>query len=75
VTNLLQRAGVADADEVSTSIAAMIGGTAMNRQVSRVSEWDEARALTRAIRDLVAARLLGVEVIEKALATLHPVTV
>jgi DNA-binding transcriptional regulator YbjK len=75
VTNLLQRAGVVDASEVSTSIAALIGGTAMNRQVSRVSEWDEARALTRAIRDLVAARLLGVEVIENALAGLHPVTV
>ena len=75
VTSLLQRAGVTEAKEVAGSVAALIGGTALNRQVSSASAEDEARALTRAIRDLVAARLLGPDVIENALAELHPVTV
>ena len=75
VTSLLVRAGVADAGRVAASIAALIGGTALRRQAGRSSENQEAQALARSIRDLVAASLLDPAVIEDALAELRPVPV
>jgi DNA-binding transcriptional regulator YbjK len=72
VSVLLNRAGVHDADEVSASVAALIGGTALRRQSGIHTEETEASTLSRAIRDLVAARQLGSEVIDRALTGLQP---
>ncbi|MET0931169.1 MAG: TetR family transcriptional regulator [Aeromicrobium sp.] len=71
MATLLGRAGVADAEQVSAGIAALIGGTALRRQSGRYTEDEEALLLTKAIRDLVAAQLLGSEVMDRAIAGLR----
>lgn len=70
MTVLLGRAGVADAGQVSAGIATLIGGTALRRQSGRYSEENEALMLTKAIRDLVAAHVLGSDVVDRTIADL-----
>jgi DNA-binding transcriptional regulator YbjK len=71
VTVLLHRAGVPDARDTAASIAALIGGTALRRQAGHHSEEHEAHALALSIRDLIAARLLGVDVVDSMIAGLY----
>ncbi|MCW2840080.1 MAG: hypothetical protein JWR55_1563 [Aeromicrobium sp.] len=68
---LLTRAGVVDPSPVSAGIAALVGGTALRRQSGRYPEEAEAMMLTSAIRDLVAAHVLGSEVVDRTIADLR----
>jgi DNA-binding transcriptional regulator YbjK len=68
---LLTRAGVVDPSPVSAGIAALIAGTALRRQSGKNSEETEAMMLTSAIRDLVAAHVLGSDVVDRTLADLR----
>lgn len=68
---LLSRIGVTDADEVAAAIVALIAGTALRRQSGVYSERDEARFLTAAIRNLVAAHVVGPDVVDGALGELR----
>jgi hypothetical protein len=70
MTVLLGRAGVVDAGDVSASIAALVAGTALRRQSGRNTEEAEAQMLTKAIRDIVAAHVLGPDVVDRAIAGL-----
>ncbi|MET0930555.1 MAG: TetR family transcriptional regulator [Aeromicrobium sp.] len=71
MTTLLGRAGVADPEQVSAGIAALIGGTALRRQSGRYTEDAEALMLTKAIRDLVGAHVLGSDAMDGAIAGLR----
>jgi DNA-binding transcriptional regulator YbjK len=68
---LLTRAGVVDPSPVSAGIAALIAGTALRRQSGKNSEETEAMMLTSAIRDLVAAHVLGSDVVDRTIADLR----
>lgn len=71
VTAMLERVGVSDADRPSGAIVALIAGTALRRQSGAYSEQAEARMLTSAIRDLVAAHALGTEGVDRILTDLR----
>lgn len=71
MTVMLGRAGVVDPGEVAAGIAALIGGTALRRQSGRYSEEAEALTLTKTIRDLVAAHVLGTELVDRTIAGLR----
>ena len=64
---VLSRLGVDGAEPLAASIIALIAGTALRRQSGQYSEAAEARLMTAAIRDLIAAHLLGEEKVEQAL--------
>lgn len=68
---LLSRVGVAQAPQLAASIVALIIGVALRRQSTLYSETDEARILTTAIRQLVAAHALGPDAVDDALTTLR----
>ena len=67
VVRVISRLGLEGAEPLAASIIALIAGTALRRQSGQYSEKDEARMMTAAIRDLVAAHLLGEEKIAAAL--------
>ena len=61
VVTVLSRLGVDDAEPLAASIIALIAGTALRRQARLYSEDEEARMMTRAIGDLIAAHVMGEE--------------
>jgi DNA-binding transcriptional regulator YbjK len=61
VVRVLARLGLEGAEPLAASIIALIAGTALRRQSGQYSEKDEARMMTAAIRNLVAAHVLGEE--------------
>jgi DNA-binding transcriptional regulator YbjK len=71
VGNLLARIGMADSEGLAAAIVALITGTSVRRQSGLHAEDVEARVLTRAIRDLVAAHALGTAAVDRTLAGLH----
>ena len=58
---VLSRLGVEGAEPLAASIIAIVAGTALRRQSGQYTEQEEARLMTRAIRDLIAAHVLGEE--------------
>ena len=58
---VLSRLGVDGAEPLAASIIAIVAGTALRRQSGQYTEQEEARLMTRAIRDLIAAHVLGEE--------------
>lgn len=70
-TAMLSQVGVSDPGDLAASIVALIAGTAMRRQSGVYSEQAEARILTAAIRDLVAAHALGPDGVDRTLAQLR----
>lgn len=71
VTAMLATVGVTGADDLVASIVALIAGTALRRQSGLYSEQAEARILTSAIRQLVAAHALGPDGVDRTLAELR----
>ncbi|MEJ7634196.1 TetR family transcriptional regulator [Aeromicrobium sp.] len=67
---MLNRVGVHDADMLAASIVTLIAGTAVRRQSGLHTEHEEARLLTAAIRNLVAAHALGADGVDRTLAKL-----
>lgn len=63
----LSRLGVENVEPLAASIIALIAGTGLRRQSGQYTENEEARLMARAIRDLVAAHLLGEDAINQAL--------
>jgi DNA-binding transcriptional regulator YbjK len=68
---ILERVGVSDGAALAAAIVALIAGTALRRQSGLYSEPSEALLLTSAIRDLVAAHVLGPETVDRTLADLR----
>jgi DNA-binding transcriptional regulator YbjK len=64
---VLGRLGVDRAEPLAASIIALIAGTALRRQSGQYGEAVEARLMTAAIRDLIAAHLLGEEKVKQVL--------
>jgi DNA-binding transcriptional regulator YbjK len=58
---VLSRLGVDGAEPLAASIIAIVAGTALRRQSGQYTEQEEARLMTQAIRDLIAAHVLGEE--------------
>jgi DNA-binding transcriptional regulator YbjK len=69
-TRLLASAGVTAADHLSAAIVSLLMGTALRRQSGYYPEPTEARILTAAIRDLLAAHGLGPNGVDSVLAEL-----
>lgn len=67
---VLAKVGVHDADEVVAGVVALIAGTAMRRQSRVYPDETEARFLGAAIRNLIAAHVLGPDAVTSALAGL-----
>jgi DNA-binding transcriptional regulator YbjK len=70
-TSMLKRVGVTDGSRLAATIVALIAGTALRRQSGQYSEQHEALLLTSAIRDLVAAQVLGPETVDRTLTDLR----
>jgi hypothetical protein len=68
---MLKRVGVTDGSRLAATIVALIAGTALRRQSGQYSERHEALLLTSAIRDLVAAHVLGPETVDRTLTDLR----
>lgn len=64
---ILGRLGVQDSEPLAASIIALIAGTALRRQSGQYTEQQEARQMTTAIRNLIAAHILGDEKVSAAL--------
>lgn len=73
-TTVLSRIGLDDTDTLAASIVTLITGTAVRRQSDVYTEKEEARLLTAAIRNLVAAHALGAEGVDRTLAELSEKT-
>lgn len=71
---MLERVGVTDGAALAATIVALIAGTALRRQAGQYSEPAEALLLTSAVRDLVAAHVLGAETVDRTLAELRSAT-
>lgn len=69
--SVLTRVGIDDPQELAAAIVALIGGTALRRQSGLYTEKVEARMLTAAIRNLVAAHALGTEGVNRTIAALR----
>ncbi|WP_332643657.1 TetR/AcrR family transcriptional regulator [Aeromicrobium sp.] len=69
--SVLTRVGIDAPAELAAAIVALIGGTALRRQSGLYSEEAEARLLTAAIRNLVAAHALGPAGVDHKLAELR----
>lgn len=67
---MLERVGVTDGSRLAAAIVALITGTALRRQSGQYSEQSEALLLSSAIRDLVAAHVLGPDTIDRTLTRL-----
>ena len=65
------RAGVAEPGRLAGAVVALIAGTALRCQSGPYAEQTEARMLTLATRDLVAAHALGPDGVDRALAGLQ----
>jgi DNA-binding transcriptional regulator YbjK len=61
---VLSRLGVERPEPLAASIIALIAGTALRRQSGQYSETEEAHMMTRTIRDLIAAHVMGMEKVE-----------
>lgn len=68
---MLAKTGVTGADELAASVVALIAGTAVRRQSGVYSEQAEARVLSSALRNLVAAHALGPDGVDRTLAELR----
>ncbi|MDX6276775.1 MAG: hypothetical protein QOJ72_903 [Nocardioidaceae bacterium] len=68
---MLERVGVEDGAVLAAAIVALIAGTALRRQSGQYPERTEALLLSSAIRDLVAAHVLGAETVDRTLAELR----
>jgi DNA-binding transcriptional regulator YbjK len=66
---ILSRLGVKNGEPLAASIIALVAGTALRRQSGQYTEEHEARQMTAAIRNLIAAHILGDE---KVAAVLRP---
>jgi DNA-binding transcriptional regulator YbjK len=64
---ILARLGVQKGEPLAASIIALIAGTALRRQSGQYTEQQEARQMTTAIRNLIAAHILGDDKVTKAL--------
>lgn len=69
--SVLSSVGVEAPKDLAAAIVALIGGTAVRRQSGLYTEDIEARMLTAAIRNLVAAHALGTEGVDRTLAELR----
>ncbi len=69
--SVLTRIGIDSPHELAGAIVALIGGTALRRQSGLYAEDVEARMLTAAIRNLVAAHALGADGVDRTLAELR----
>lgn len=58
---ILARLGVANGESLAASVVALVAGTALRRQCDQYTEEQEARQMTKAIRNLIAAHVLGEE--------------
>lgn len=67
----LTRSGVDSPTDLAAAIVALIAGTAVRRTSGLYSEDAEARMLTAAIRNLVAAHALGPDGVDQKLAELR----
>jgi AcrR family transcriptional regulator len=56
---ILARLGVPNGEPLAASIIALVAGTALRRQSDQYTEEQEARQMTKAIRNLIAAHILG----------------
>ncbi len=68
--SMLRRVGVTDGARLAAVIVTLIAGTALRRQSGQYSEHTEALLLSSAIRDLVAAHLLGPDAVDRTLGEL-----
>jgi DNA-binding transcriptional regulator YbjK len=64
---ILARLGVPNGEPLAASIIALVAGTALRRQSGQYTEEHEARQMTKAIRNLIAAHVLGEEKVNKLL--------
>jgi TetR/AcrR family transcriptional regulator, regulator of biofilm formation and stress response len=64
---ILSRLGVQNGEPLAASIIAVVAGTALRRQSGQYTEEQEARQMTKAIRNLIAAHILGDEKVNAAL--------
>jgi DNA-binding transcriptional regulator YbjK len=71
---VLAKLGVTDTAEVAAAIVGLIAGTALRRQSGVYSEEAEARFLSAAIRNLVAAHAIGPDAVTAALTDLREKT-
>lgn len=69
-SRLLASAGVTDAEHLPAAIVSLLMGTALRRQSGYYPERTEARILTAAMRDLVAAHGLGADGVDRLLGEL-----
>jgi AcrR family transcriptional regulator len=67
VVRILARLGVPNGEALAASIIALVAGTALRRQSGQYTEQKEARQMTKAIRNLIAAHVLGEEKVNKLL--------
>nr|MCW2728897.1 hypothetical protein [Aeromicrobium sp.] len=72
--SLLARVGVPDPEAIAAAVVALIAGTAVRRQSGLSSDHAEARILTTAIRQLVAAHVLGAAEVDRVVAALREPT-
>ncbi len=66
--SVLARVGLASARELASQVVAQIAGVALRRQSGHYDEVTEARLLTTAVRNLVAAHLMDDDVVTQAIA-------
>jgi len=64
---ILSRLGVQKGEPLAASIIALVAGTALRRQSGQYTEQQEAGQMTTAIRNLIAAHILGDEKVNAAL--------
>jgi hypothetical protein len=58
---------VQNGEPLAASIIAVVAGTALRRQSGQYTEEQEARQMTKAIRNLIAAHILGDDKVNAAL--------
>lgn len=64
---ILSQLGVPKGEPLAAAIIALVAGTALRRQSGQYTEEQEARQLTTAIRNLIAAHILGDEKVNQTL--------
>ncbi|AWB93284.1 TetR/AcrR family transcriptional regulator [Aeromicrobium chenweiae] len=69
-TSVLEQLGIDEPQRLAAAIVALVVGTAVRRQAAIYGEDEEARILTAAVRDLVAAHALGPLEVDRTLASL-----
>jgi len=71
VVNVLERAGLKDAEGLAEDMVAVIGGMALRRAAGVHTDAEEARNLVRALRNLLVGHLVGQDGGSELLATLR----